>query len=51
MNDLGALVGTILLLAIVSAATALFGVAAIRLGVDTRRSADEDRLGRPTRWI
>jgi hypothetical protein len=51
MNDVGAIVGTLILLGIASAATAAFGIAAIRFGIDSRRSADEDRLGRPTRWI
>jgi len=51
MNDLGALVAAALLLLLGVAASGLFGLAAIRFGVDSRRSADEDRLGRPTRWI
>ena len=51
MNDFAALVGTLTLFTIMSAAAAVFGIAAVRFGVDSRRSADEDRLGRPTRWI
>lgn len=51
MNDVGALAGGALLLFLGAVASGLFGLAAIHFGVDSRRSADEDRLGRPTRWI
>ncbi|HEU0235968.1 MAG TPA: hypothetical protein VFR14_05950 [Candidatus Limnocylindrales bacterium] len=51
MNDVGALAGAAFLLLLGAVALGLFGLAAIHVGVDSRRSADEDRLGRPTRWI
>jgi hypothetical protein len=51
MNDLGALLATLVLLAGLSVALAVFGAAAARFGVDSRRPHDEDRLGGHTPWI
>jgi len=51
MNDGSAVVATIVAFGLLAVALGLVGVAALRFGVDSRRSADEDRLGRPTTWV
>lgn len=51
MSDLTALVATLLAFVLLAGALAVLGLAALRIGVDSRRSADEDRLGRRTTWI
>jgi hypothetical protein len=51
MNDGPALVATLLLFGFLALGIGAVGIAALRFGVDSRRSADEDRMGRPTTWI
>jgi hypothetical protein len=51
MNDPTALVAALAVFGLRSLGFRHLGAAALRLGVDSRRSADVDRLGRPTTWI
>lgn len=51
MNDQTALVAALAVFGLLSLGIGILGAGALRLGVDSRRSADEDRLGRPTTWI
>lgn len=51
MNEGATILGALAVFGFLTAGLGVFGVAALRFGVDSRRSSEDDRLGRPTTWL